>query len=209
VLLGPRVWAAVSSTKVPEPAPIPTVSTNEPTTPAKGSGLGVTFNAPVNAPMQVGGDHNTQNVTTIHTGPKPRTLAPEQRTHLVTALGPFHGMRINVFRYVGEKEIADLEDEIASALRDAGWVVTEVSGTEMGDKRSHRPVPGILIEVRPQSGAPQQGPAAEALAAGLRSAALKLDGPLQFDAFGRGGLQEQGEEDPHAAIQLTIGKNNP
>jgi hypothetical protein len=105
---------------------------------------------------------------------------------------------------VGEREIADLTDALTAALKGADWAVTEVVGTEMGDKRSARPLPGLLVEVRQGTGAQ----AAKALVDALRTMGLKIDGPLAFDAFGRGGVMSQGTEDPNAEIQLTIGRNN-
>jgi len=104
---------------------------------------------------------------------------------------------------IGDREIVDLTDANTVALKGAGWIVSEVADTEMGDKRTSRPIPGILVEMRQPNGASASG----SLVAALRSAALKVEGPISFDAFGRGGVMSQGTEDPNAAIQLTIGRN--
>jgi hypothetical protein len=147
------------------------------------------------------------NNNVVQIGPKPRDLTADEQATLATSLKPFAGLKVNVFQYsLGEPEIASLAGEIEGALRTAGVVVTECRGTEMGDSRSPRPIPGILVEVR-QSTPPTQL-AAKALADALRSPIRKVDGPLPFDAFGRGANTCSGTEDPNAALQLTIGRNN-
>jgi hypothetical protein len=158
--------------------------------------------APIGA-QQIGNN----NTAVIQTGPRPRNLTAAEQSRLATSLKPFGGLKVNVFQYdLGEREIVSLTGEIEEALRRAGLIVTECTGKESGDRRSPRPLPGILVEVRQPVAPAQQG--AKTLAELLRSPTRKVDGPLPYDAFGRGSIMCSGTDDPDAALQVTIGRNN-
>jgi hypothetical protein len=147
------------------------------------------------------------NTAVIKTGPEPRNLSVADQLKMATLLKPFGGLKVNVFQYdLGEPEIVSVTGEIERVLSSAGLIVTECTGKESGDKRSERPLPGILVEVRQPVALAQK--AAEILAESLRSSTRKVDGPLPYDGFGRGSIMCSGTDDPSAALQVTIGRNN-
>ena len=129
------------------------------------------------------------------------TSTMSRRNCCSTRLFRTKGHGYNVFKYTLGGDIENLTKKITKALSGAGWIVTSLAGSEFGDDRSPRPKPGLLVEVRTPKG---QAPA-NALAKALRG--VGAQGPLAYDAFGRGGMQVQGSEDSTATIQSLIGQN--
>jgi hypothetical protein len=169
-----------------------------------GASHSVSFHGPVHGQVAVG-DYNIQHQT-ILSGPAPRELTADDLTTIADKLSRFRGLSVNIFSYnSGGREVVKFALQLQSLLKAAGWAVTPVHGTEQGEPRSDRPVPGLLVEVGPQRAAPKQIEAATALVEELRSRRITTDGPIAFNSWARGGIDVQGTEDPGAAVQVTIG----
>jgi nucleoside phosphorylase len=188
----------------PVSAPEPEVRVNQHTVGRHGASHSVSFHGPVHGQVAVG-DYNIQHQT-ILSGPTPRELTADDLTTMADRLSRFRGLGVNIFSYnSGGREAVNFARQLASLLKAAGWAVTSVSGSEQGEPRSDRPVPGLLVEVGPQRGVPEQHEAATALVEDLRSRRITTGGPIPFNAWARGGIMVQGTEDPGAAVQVTIG----
>ncbi len=120
--------------------------------------------------------------------PTSRALAPILEPKLLAAIAPSSGQPLRLV-CATTPEPSHLCDQLAAAIKSAGWTVTRVKlATDAGD------VHGMEIEVATDAGDATQS-AADALAAGLGQAYLRTRGP-------RDAAPSPGGDAP---LRLTVG----
>jgi|ERR1051325_5112846 hypothetical protein len=110
----------------------------------------------------------------------PRTITEAQRQSVVAQVSQFHGQEYTGVLASSGLDARPLWAALAQGLAEAGWTRVEPAGAASGDPPAGilvESVPGIVVTIdRP--GLATAGPAAQALAAALKS--IQLDATFSF-----------------------------